>query len=134
MSPAPTLCESERLNLAVHVATENTLAYTHTMRQPIPSRVILAAACLVGFVVCARPVLHAASAPSAGKARTYYVAADELQWDYTPSGRDEGMGTEFDEVGKAITESGPHRIGHVYKKAIYREYTDAHCCPGKLSR
>ena len=105
------------------------------MRQPTPSCVFLAATCLVGIVLFVLPVLlHAASAPSAGKARTYYVAADELQWDYTPSGRDEGMGTEFDEVGKAITESGPHRIGHVYKKAIYREYTDAHCCPGKLSR
>ena len=26
---------------------------------------------------------------------------------------------------KAYTESGPHHIGRVYKKAIYREYTDA---------
>jgi hypothetical protein len=31
----------------------------------------------------------------------------------------------FDEMAKLYTESGPHRIGHVYKKAIYREYTDA---------
>ena len=42
------------------------------------------------------------------------VAADEVQWDYTPSGRDQAMGMEFDEVGKAFTQSGPHRIGHVY--------------------
>jgi manganese oxidase len=60
-----------------------------------------------------------------GKTRTYYVAADEVNWDYAPSGRDEAMGMEFDAVGKAFTESGPHRIGRVYKKAIYREYTDA---------
>jgi len=53
------------------------------------------------------------------------VAADEVGWDYAPSGRDEAMGMEFDDIGKAITESGPHRIGRVYKKAIYREYTDA---------
>ena len=26
---------------------------------------------------------------------------------------------------RAYTESGPHQIGRVYKKAIYREYTDA---------
>ena len=90
------------------------------------SRAILVTAWLVGIVLCAHPVLlHAASAPPAGKTRTYYVAADEVQWDYAPSGRDEAMGMEFDEVGKAFTESGPHRIGHVYKKAIYREYTDA---------
>jgi hephaestin len=48
-----------------------------------------------------------------------------VQWDYTPSGRDEAMGMDFDEIGKAFTQSGPHRIGHVYKKAMYREYTDA---------
>ena len=63
--------------------------------------------------------------PAAGKTRTYYVAADEAQWDYAPSGRDEAMGMPFDQVEKSLTESGPHRIGRVYKKAIYREYTDA---------
>jgi FtsP/CotA-like multicopper oxidase with cupredoxin domain len=56
--------------------------------------------------------------------RTYYVAADEVNWDYAPSGRDEAMGCDFDDLQKAYTEPGPHRIGRVYKKAIYREYTD----------
>ena len=60
-----------------------------------------------------------------GKTRMYYVAADEVNWDYAPSGRDEAMGHPFDEVGKAYTEPGPHRIGRVYKKAVYREYNDA---------
>jgi FtsP/CotA-like multicopper oxidase with cupredoxin domain len=61
----------------------------------------------------------------AGKTRTYYVAADEVQWDYAPSGRDEAMDMPFDDIAKLYTESGPHRIGRVYKKAVYREYTDA---------
>jgi FtsP/CotA-like multicopper oxidase with cupredoxin domain len=69
--------------------------------------------------------IHAAAADSAGMTRTYYVAADEVQWDYAPSGRDEAMGMDFDDIGKAFTQSGPHRIGRVYKKAVYREYTDA---------
>ena len=68
---------------------------------------------------------QAAQSKPAGKTRTYYVAADELNWDYAPSGRDEAMGMPFDEIAKLYTESGPHRIGRVYKKAIYREYTDA---------
>ena len=34
------------------------------------------------------------------------------------------MGMPFDELAKAYTEPGPHRIGSVYKKAIYQEYTD----------
>jgi FtsP/CotA-like multicopper oxidase with cupredoxin domain len=66
-----------------------------------------------------------ASAEPPGTTRTYYVAADEVEWDYAPSGRDEAMGMAFDAVGRSFTESGPHRIGRVYKKAMYREYTDA---------
>jgi len=62
---------------------------------------------------------------SGGKTRTYYVAADEVNWNYAPAGRDEAMGEPFDEISKLYTVSGPHRIGAVYKKAIYREYTDA---------
>lgn len=34
------------------------------------------------------------------------------------------MGHPFDELQKGYTESGPHHIGRIYKKAIYREYTD----------
>ena len=88
------------------------------MRRTSISRDVLAALCLFGIILCAHPVLlHAASAPPAGKTRTYYVAADEVQWDYTPSGRDEAMGMEFDEVGRAFTQSGPHRIGHPREQA-----------------
>ncbi len=96
------------------------------MIQPRVPRTILVSALFLGLVFCAHSArLHAVPAHSAGTTRTYYVAADEVQWDYTPSGRDEAMGMDFDEIGKAFTQSGPHRIGHVYKKAMYREYTDA---------
>lgn len=60
-----------------------------------------------------------------GKIRTYYVAADELDWDYAPSGIDQMMGMPFECIAKSFMEHGAHRIGHVYKKAIFREYTDA---------
>ena len=60
-----------------------------------------------------------------GKIRQYYIAADEVEWDYAPSGLDQMMGMPFEGNAKAYMEHGPHRIGHVYKKAIYREYTDA---------
>jgi len=82
-----------------------------------------AVVCVFGVVFCLQ-VLDARAEP-AGKTRTYYVAADEVNWDYAPSGRDEAMGMEFDEVAKGFTEAGPHQIGRVNKKAIYREYTDA---------
>lgn len=57
--------------------------------------------------------------------RTYYVAADEVAWNYTPDGRDTAMGQSFDDFQKNYVESGPHKIGSIYKKAVYREYTDA---------
>jgi manganese oxidase len=60
-----------------------------------------------------------------GKTRTYFVAADEVNWNYTPSDRDESMGMPFDAIAKLYAEPGRHRIGGVNKKAIYREYTDA---------
>jgi hephaestin len=86
----------------------------------------LGAAVLVSLLFSVYPArIHAAPPVPKGTTRTYYVAADEVQWDYTPSGRDEAMGMDFDQIGKAFTESGPHRIGHIYKKAVYHEYTDA---------
>jgi FtsP/CotA-like multicopper oxidase with cupredoxin domain len=55
---------------------------------------------------------------------TYYVAADEVEWNYTPVGVDKMMGMEFTGYSKVFTERGPHRIGSIYRKALYREYMD----------
>jgi FtsP/CotA-like multicopper oxidase with cupredoxin domain len=60
-----------------------------------------------------------------GTVRTYYIAADELDWNYLPSGLDKMMGMPPQGYAKAFTTSGPHTIGKIYHKAIYREYTDA---------
>ena len=58
------------------------------------------------------PGLDAQTSPAApGKTRTYYVAADEVNWDYAPSGHDEAMGMDFDAVARGYTEPGPHQIG-----------------------
>jgi hephaestin len=62
--------------------------------------------------------------PSSGIVRTYYVAADEVEWDYAPSGLNQMMGMAFEGYANVFVEQGPHRIGKVYRKAIYREYTD----------
>jgi FtsP/CotA-like multicopper oxidase with cupredoxin domain len=56
---------------------------------------------------------------------TYYVAADEVEWNYTPLGIDRMMGMPFMGLAKLFAEHGPHRIGSTYRKAVYREYTDA---------
>lgn len=61
---------------------------------------------------------------AASKIHIYYVAADEVEWDYAPSGINKMMGMKFHAYETTFTEQGPHRIGKVYRKAIYREYTD----------
>jgi hephaestin len=60
-----------------------------------------------------------------GTVRTYYIAADEVDWDYMPGGVDKMMGMAPQGYAKAYTQRGPNLIGKVYRKAVYREYTDA---------
>ncbi|XP_068122911.1 ferroxidase HEPHL1 [Hyperolius riggenbachi] len=58
--------------------------------------------------------------------RTYYIGIVEEKWDYAPSGKNLITGQDIagDNEASTFLESGPHRIGRTYKKAIYRQYTD----------
>ena len=96
-----------------------------TMTKQALRCIALGAICLTATLSALTAPLHAAPAAQAGKTRTYYVAADEVNWDYAPSGRDEAMGMPFDDVAKGFVETSADHIGRVYKKAIYHEYTDA---------
>jgi FtsP/CotA-like multicopper oxidase with cupredoxin domain len=69
------------------------------------------------------PSAAATAAPP--RTRVYYIAADELIWDYTPSGMNQITGKNFDELQSYFTKPGPTWIGSKSKKALYREYTDA---------
>ena len=60
-----------------------------------------------------------------GVIRTYYIAADEVDWNYAPADHDHMTGKPYDERARYYTEKGPGRIGPIYRKAMYREYTDA---------
>lgn len=62
---------------------------------------------------------------STGKTRTYYVAADTVRWDYAPKDMNGFTGEPFGPLEKTWVEPGLDRIGKVYKKAVYREYTDS---------
>jgi len=66
-----------------------------------------------------------ANAAPQGVTRTYYIAADEVQWDYAPSGVNEITGQPFDDVANVFVQNGPQRIGKVYLKSQYREYTSS---------
>ncbi len=58
--------------------------------------------------------------------RTYYIAAEEIAWDYTPSWpMNPVTGEEFSEAESIYLQGVSRtRIGHRYRKAVYRQYTD----------
>jgi manganese oxidase len=62
---------------------------------------------------------------SDGVTRTYYLAADDVVWDYAPDGRNEITGEPFDDVANTYVKTGPGRIGSKYEKCLYRGYTDS---------
>lgn len=84
--------------------------------------VLLGAGILLPALTCS---VSWAQTDSSGKVRTYYVAADEVDWDYAPDGINKMMGMKFDGYAATFMQRGAHSIGKVYRKAIYREYTDA---------
>ena len=89
---------------------------------------LLRPACLLSLAVvlssCSQTV-STSGAVGGGKTRTYYIAADEVDWDYAPSGSNQAEGRPFDDVEKKWMEPSAHGIGRKARKALYREYTDA---------
>ncbi|PNI78330.1 CP isoform 1 [Pan troglodytes] len=60
--------------------------------------------------------------------RHYYIAAEEIIWNYAPSGIDIFTKENLTAPGSdsaVFFEQGTTRIGGSYKKLVYREYTDA---------
>jgi len=64
--------------------------------------------------------LTPAGATSPGRLRRFYVAVEEVLWDYAPRPPE-----PMTDVARFYLESGPDAVGRVYRKARYVEYTDA---------
>ena len=79
---------------------------------------------IVGLLAVAPASLQAQARPRS-HTHTYYIAADTITWNYTPSGTNQISGQPFDSVERTFVEPGGASIGHVALKAIYREYTDS---------
>jgi manganese oxidase len=101
------------------------------MHPPKRFRSLLLAPASLAFLLIPSLLIAVASAAwstppvAAGTTRTYYIAADEVDWDYAPSGSNQITGRPFGDQENIFVEGGPARIGRVYRKARYREYTDA---------
>ena len=113
-----TLVTSLALGLVTGTAEAGTAHTGHSMTAPAP-----AAGSLSGDDYW-RSVGGSAFHPT-GVVRTYYLGADEVTWDYAPTGRNQVTGKAFDDVADVFVRRGPARIGSTYVKCLYREYTDS---------
>jgi manganese oxidase len=64
--------------------------------------------------------------PADAVERTYFIAADEVVWDFAPSDPNNPItGEPFTKEESVFLRHAKDRIGRKYLKAVYREYTDA---------
>jgi hephaestin len=94
-------------------------------RRAVPVVVAAIAAVLLvwGSVVAIRHGERSATAAE-GKQRRYFIAADTVDWNYVPSGKNLITGEPFTEDEDVFVQNAPDRVGPVYEKSLYREYTD----------
>ncbi|XP_033756941.1 hephaestin-like protein [Pecten maximus] len=59
---------------------------------------------------------------SSGKVRTFYLAAVEVDWNYAP----DGFNLVTDDISVAATKlnNSHNRIGSIYRKVVYKQFTD----------
>lgn len=85
----------------------------------------LVVAAAVGVATLRHVPNEARESPPTGRTRVYFIAADEVIWDYAPTGINQITGRPFEGLQLFITTQGPTQIGRKSKKALYREYTDS---------
>ncbi|XP_035508690.1 ceruloplasmin isoform X1 [Morone saxatilis] len=62
-----------------------------------------------------------------GVTREYFFRIEEVSWNYAPSGMNiiQNRTLQEDEEASVFLKKGPQRIGPTYKKAVYKQYSDA---------
>ena len=88
--------------------------------------VVLGLTCACSQGPAATGSAPASSSASAGQTRTYYIAADDVVWDFAPSGKQpDRRASRSTSEASFFAKPGPSPLGHVYRKSLFREYTDA---------
>jgi manganese oxidase len=110
------------------------LARSQTRPRPSPipegaAALALGALLIAGgalLVLVVAPAIEPAAYP--GQVRTYYIAADEVEWNYTPAGTNEISGEPFG-VSNATelqyTTRNQTYLGTTFLKCVYHEYPNA---------
>ncbi|XP_071342581.1 ceruloplasmin isoform X2 [Trachinotus anak] len=72
-------------------------------------------------------LLWCAAVCVSGMRREYFLRIEEVSWNYAPSGMNiiQNRTVAEDEEASVFLKRGPQRIGPTYKKAVYKQYTDA---------
>ncbi|KAG7471693.1 ceruloplasmin-like [Solea senegalensis] len=73
-------------------------------------------------------LLSCAAVSCASAARKeYFFRIEEVSWNYAPSGMNiiQNRTLDQDEEASVFLKRGPQRIGSIYKKAVYKQYSDA---------
>jgi manganese oxidase len=86
---------------------------------------VVASGFLLALWVFPQAAADEGGASASPQIRTYYIAVDEVAWDYAPSDTNQITGRPFTDEENTWIKSGPERIGKVCLKALYREYTDS---------
>ncbi|MCJ1300983.1 hypothetical protein MMC08_003782 [Hypocenomyce scalaris] len=63
-----------------------------------------------------------------GNVRQYYIAAEEIDWNFIPTGWDNWLGVPINDSPRAYSAgytTAAGSLGLTWKKAVYRQYTDA---------
>ncbi|XP_056131996.1 ceruloplasmin [Lampris incognitus] len=62
-----------------------------------------------------------------GARREFFIRIEETQWNYAPSGMNliKNLTLQQDKEASVFMARGPQRIGSIYKKAVYKQYSDA---------
>ncbi|KAM9797320.1 ceruloplasmin [Syngnathus typhle] len=62
-----------------------------------------------------------------GMRREYFLRIEEVNWNYAPSGMNliQNNTIQEDDEAAVFLQKGPQRIGSTYKKALYKQYSDA---------
>ena len=105
--------------------TAHRLTPRQALQQPailVVALVLLAAACTSSDIATHAPAANGDQLN--GPRRTYFIAADEVVWNYAPSGSNQLTGAPFDDTANTFVARGPGRIGSSYTKCLYRGYTD----------
>lgn len=62
-----------------------------------------------------------------GVTRVYYLGIHEVNWNYAPMGRNvlANQSIAHNRQASAFLQSGKDRVGSMYKKSVYKQYTDS---------